>query len=114
MTRKSRLTVSSKLIYILRGNGSVGPQHLFFALVLVVSQLEGQAHGVLEIWLSPIGGVGEGVSVDNADLNVVPEATDQELHVWLRPDMGETLTAIDLNLVSTNPTVLNFSEVTVH
>ena len=64
------------------------------------------------IWMSP-----SDVASPLGEVPLVESATgltDQEIHIWARPDPNKTLTAWSLNLRSTNEGVIAFKDIEIY
>ena len=83
------------------------------AALLLALGTYGHIHA-MEIWLSEIGTVESGVALENPVFTPQPSAQDEQIHIWARPDTDKTLYGWSLNLHATNPSVIDFSGITVH
>ena len=68
-----------------------------------------------KVWLSDVGSLGADVEIGNQTVVYgISGSVDQEMHVWLQTGFpAQNLTAVDLNMIATNSSVLNFTGVTV-
>ena len=68
-----------------------------------------------KVWLSDVGSLGADVEIGNQTVVYgIPGSIDQEMHVWLQTAFAaQNLTAVDLNMIATNLSVLSFTGVTV-
>ena len=68
-----------------------------------------------KVWLSDVGSLGADVEIGNQTVVYgIPGSVDQEMHVWLQTAFAaQNLTAVDLNVIATNSSILNFTDVTV-
>lgn len=62
-----------------------------------------------DIWLSDVGNVGGGAAQGVPNIGVAQGPG--EMYIWGRPDAGETLKNLSLNIRSSNDAVLDFTEV---
>ena len=67
------------------------------------------------VWLSDVGSLGADVEIGNQTVVYgIPGSVDQEMHVWLQTAFAaQNLTAVDLNMIATNSSILEFTGVTV-
>ena len=73
------------------------------------------AHADVNIWLSDVGTINSGVQTSVHGAAYAPSTSTGQVYVWIRTNSAaQDLTAIELNLVSTNSAVLDFTSVTVH
>jgi len=90
---------------------------IFLALTCFLAMAEAPrfARADVDIWLSSIGSVNSDVQTSVYGGAHATPAGSGQFHIWLRTNNSlQNLTAIELNLESTNSAVLDFSSVTVH
>ena len=69
----------------------------------------------VNVWLSDISTVTGDTQIEVHGKAYVSSAASDQLHVWVQTNSAtQNLTAVGLNLLSTNADVLDFTEVTVH
>jgi len=79
------------------------------ALTIVLAFLHVNAHAT-NIWLSTVGAVGGGVTIEAPAVEVMDSG---ELFIWARPDEGQTLLNISLNLRTTTQGAIDLTGVSV-
>lgn len=110
VNRKSLM--SARRVSTLAGACAVTVGHSvmqFVPCAVLIFAVAVAAHAASEIWLSPVGMPGGGVVQGVANLRVKRGAN--EIYIWGRPEEGETLRNLSLNVRSTTNTVLDFTEV---
>jgi len=91
------------------------------AVIAVASSIVSIARPTIavDIWLSEIGQVGAGVQVDDRLFSrcaAIDSVVNQEIYLWFQLDTSDPadLAAIDLNVISTDPSIIEFTGATVH
>ncbi len=92
---------------------SLTPYGVLALAALVVAVGSPQAR-CIEFWLSETDAVDGSVTQSNVTSLLDEGATGQQMRIWVRPDADLTLKNISLNLRSTNPGVIEFTDVIVH
>jgi hypothetical protein len=91
-----------------------GARFALFLVIIAATDLATRSAAAINIWLSPVGSANGTVTLSNQHDVVLPTATNREIHIWVRPDVGETLANVSLNLKSTNPGVIEFVDLELH
>lgn len=83
-------------------------------LSLVVATLMGTNVYGVEVWLSPSNIADDNHTQGSPTLMVnSADTTPSEFHIWLRPDDGKGIEGIDLDLVSTEAGIIDFTNATI-
>jgi len=82
---------------------------------ILLAVIPTNANAETQIWLSPVGVPDGTVTVGNQDEAFEFARQSGELNVWIRPEAAQVFNiGVSLNLKSTNPGVIDFTEVVVH
>ena len=81
------------------------PQRI--ALLLLVA-LGSTVNGQMSFWISTTDDVSVGSSVGETPDIMIPRGAEGTFHIWAKPDPGETLQNVALNVTSTSETAIEF------